>query len=40
MFIAEITLGLLALAAIAATVRAVATDGHRRIPTGRRLRMP
>jgi len=39
MFIAEITIGLLALAAIAATVRAVATDGHRRIPTDR-LRMP
>jgi hypothetical protein len=39
MFIAEITLGLLALAAIAATARAVATDGRRRVPTDR-LRMP
>jgi hypothetical protein len=39
MFIPEITLGLLALAAIAATVRAVVTDGHRRVPTDR-LRMP
>jgi hypothetical protein len=39
MFIAEITLGLLALAAIAAAVRALVTDGHRRVPVDR-LRMP
>jgi hypothetical protein len=39
MFIAEITMGLLALAAIAAAVRALVTDGHRRVPTDR-LRMP
>ncbi|MDF2575025.1 MAG: hypothetical protein K0S05_1937 [Agromyces sp.] len=35
MFIAEIIVGLLALAAIAASVRAVATDGYRRMPVDR-----
>jgi hypothetical protein len=39
MFIAEIIVGLVALAAIVATVRSVATDGYRRMPVDR-VRMP